>query len=350
MPATRPVCHVTLASNYRGGERQLELLVRELAQRGVPQRLVTGPGSQLETRCAGLPGLEIREVASNPLAAGLAARGALVCHAHEGRAVYACLLARLLFAVPYVITRRMAKTRPGSPGRAWAFRRAGRVVAVSSAGANGIEAVYPDIAVQVVPDAIAGFDVDNDEVARIRQRWPGKMLIGNVAALDHAVKGQGTLIEVARRAAGVHPDWQFVVCGEGRDRERFEQASADLANIDFVGWVDNVGDWLSSFDLFVFPSLDEALGSTLLDAMQFGLPIVATRVGGIPDIVTDGENGRLVAPEDAAGLYAGIEGLLADPEALAAIRARNVEKSLAYGATQMADAYETLYREIATPM
>ena len=60
--------------------------------------------------------------------------------------------------------------------------------------------------------------------------------------------------------------------------------------------------YLASFDLFVYPSLHEALGSTLLDAMQVGLPIVASNVGGIPDIVVDGVNGILVEPEDPEAL------------------------------------------------
>lgn len=350
MSATGPICHITLASSNRGGTRQVELLVQELARRGWQQRIVTGKHNRLKTSCSDLDGVEIRVVASNPVAAGLAARGSLVCHAHEGRAVYACLLARLLFRVPYLVTRRMSYTLPGSPGRDLAYRNAARIAAISTAGAKSIENLYPGIRVRIVSDALARFEVDDAEVARIRERWPGKKLLGNVAALDHASKGQGSLIEVARRAVETHPDWQFVVCGDGPDEKRFKEASADLGNIDFVGWVDNVGDWLSSFDVFVFPSIIEGLGSSLLDAMQFGLPIVATRVGGIPDIITDGENGRLVGPEDAPGLYSAIEGLLADREELAAIRARNAQKALAYDATHMADAYETLYREIATPM
>ena len=114
-----------------------------------------------------------------------------------------------------------------------------------------------------------------------------------------------------------------------------------------VGWVDNVGDYLQAFDLFLYPSLHEALGSTLLDAMQFGLPIVAGKVGGIPDFVEDGVNGRLVEPENADQLYGAIDELLSNEEDLAAMKARNIEKAKLNDATHMADAYETLYREIA---
>ena len=82
--------------------------------------------------------------------------------------------------------------------------------------------------------------------------------------------------------------------------------------------------------------------------MQFGLPIVAGKVGGIPDFVEDGVNGRLVEPENADQLYAAIDELLSNEEALAQIRARNIEQAKRNDATHMADAYETLYREITT--
>jgi glycosyltransferase involved in cell wall biosynthesis len=155
-----------------------------------------------------------------------------------------------------------------------------------------------------------------------------------------------TIIEVARVAADRHPDWYFLLCGDGKDKEWFRDEIGTLPNIELVGWVENVGDYLAAFDLFVHPSLHEALGSTLLDAMHFGLPVVATNVGGIPELVEDGVNGRLVEPENPEQLLAGIEDLLADDAGRAAMRERNIEKSSHYDATRMADAYETLYREI----
>ena len=137
-----------------------------------------------------------------------------------------------------------------------------------------------------------------------------------------------------------------MLCGAGRHEARFRREIGDLTNVELVGWVENVGDYLAAFDLFVYPSLHEAFGSSLLDAMHFGLPIVASNVGGIPEFVEDGVNGRLVEPENAKQIVAGIEALLADDSRFAKMQSRNREKADLYSTAQMADAYETLYREI----
>ena len=342
----QPICHLNLAPGYRGGERQTELLIRELAKRGLAQRLVVRRGNALVQRCDDVDGLEIREVAANPVAAGLAVRGSAVAHSHEGRTIYSGLLANWLFGIPYVVTRRMAAAQSPSYLRSKAYDKAARIVAISKAAAEKLKASHPGIDVIVVPSALTGFEVDEAKVRAIRAAHPGKILIGHTGALDHDVKGQSTIIEVAHLVAERHPDWQFILCGSGKDEERFREEIGALKNIELVGWVDNVGDYLASFDLFAFPSLSEGLGSSLLDAMQFGLPLVATRVGGIPDIVDDGDNGRLIEPENPEQLLAGIEDLLADEDEFDAIRARNIEKAKLYDATHMADAYETLYREI----
>ena len=340
------ICHLSLARNYRGGERQMELLVRELATRGYSQRLVVRRGQSLVDRCQDIGNLVVREVAPNPLAAGLAARGAALAHSHEGRTVHSGLIANLLFGTPYVITRRVVAPQSRSGLRSLAYGRAAGIAAVSRAAAIELQKRHPDLDVEVVPDALTGFPVDADRVAEIRAAYDGKTLIGHVAALSHSHKGQSTIIDVARNAAASHPEWHFLLCGDGKDRDRFRQEIGDLTNIELVGWVDNVGDYLSAFDLFVYPSLHEALGSTLLDAMQFGLPIVASNVGGIPEFVEDGVNGILVEPENAAQLQKGIEGLLSDSAVLQNVRAANREKSQRYDAAHMADAYETMYRAI----
>lgn len=342
----RPICHLNLARGYRGGERQMELLIRELARNGRTQRLVVRKGSPLVARCADIDSLEIREVASNPVTAGLAARGSALAHAHDGRTVYSGLTANLLFGVPFVFTRRVVKSHGKSWIRDLAYARAARLVGVSSAVVKGMQENQAGRNATVVLDARAELPVDEEEVGRIRARYAGRVLIGHVGALDHSHKGQMTIIEVARVAAERHPDWHFLLCGEGRDEGWFREEIGTLSNIELVGWVENVGDYLAAFDLFVYPSLHEALGSTLLDAMHVGLPIAASNVGGIPEVVADGVNGRLVEPENPEQLLVAIDGLLSDDAACAAIRETNIEKSSNYDVTHMADSYETLYREI----
>jgi glycosyltransferase involved in cell wall biosynthesis len=340
------ICHLNLAARYHGGERQTELLVRELAARGYAQRLVVRRGHTLADRCQDVENLEIREVASNVLAASLAVKGAALAHSHEGRTVYSCLIANLLYGTPYLITRRVVAQQSRSFVRSLAYRRAAAIVAVSRATVAEMHKCHPGVEAIVVSDALASFPVNATTVDEIRAARPGKTLIGHVGALNHSHKGQSTIIDVARNVAESHQDWHFILCGDGHDETRFRQEIGELTNIELVGWVDNVGDYLSAFDLFVYPSLHEALGSALLDAMQFGLPIVATNVGGIPEIVEDGVNGKLVEPENVPQLQAGIEAMLSDDASLQRMRAANAAKSQNYGVTPMADAYETLYREI----
>ncbi|MGI9249080.1 MAG: glycosyltransferase, partial [Woeseiaceae bacterium] len=87
-----------------------------------------------------------------------------------------------------------------------------------------------------------------------------------------------------------------------------------LSNVEFLGFQSDVGTYLRLFDLFVFPSLEEGLGSTLLDAMQAGCPIVASDVGGIPEVVSHEQQGLLVPPGDAAALRSAIDRLRGSPE------------------------------------
>lgn len=342
------ICHLNLAQHFRGGERQTELLIRELASRGYSQRLVVKRGNSLKQRCADIPDLEIREVASNPVAAGLAARGCRVVHAHDGRTVYGGLTASVFFGIPYVVTRRVVAPQSDKFIRRWAYRRAGQLVAISNAVIASIRTWFPEVdaVVTVIPDAHSGFQADPETVREIRARRAGKTLIGHIGALDHSHKGQSTIIDAARIAADSHPDLHFLICGDGKDEERYREEIGGLTNIELVGWIENVGDYLASFDVFLYPSLHEALGSTLLDALQFGLPIVASDVDGIPEVVKDGVNGVLVQPERPEQIIAAIETLLEDPERAQAMRSRNVGEAKQYDVERMANAYLTVYEAL----
>lgn len=273
-------------------------------------------------------------------------RGSDLLHAHEARAIYACWLVDRLPRIPWLLTRRVDNPFRKSPLRDLAYARANALVAVSRAIARQIDSTYPGKRCAVVADAHANFAIGHQVAEELRNRYAGKTVVGNIGALDHSCKGQGTIIEAARIARDRHPELHFVLLGDGCDAEKFRAAAVDLDNIEFTGFVNEVDDWLSVFDVFVFPSLHEGLGSTLLDAMSFGLPIVATNVGGIPDIVTHGVNGLLIEPERPEALLAAILRINQDESLRSGMRRANLAQADAYSPAAMADRYEVIYHKL----
>ena len=346
MTTDRIAGHVNLAGGFRGGERQTQLLMQQLSALGWKQRLVARRGGELAARCADIEGLEVREVSSSPLAASFALKGVSISHAHEARAVYACWLRQMLSNVPYVITRRVDNLFKQSFLRDRGYAKAAAVVCLSGAIARIVVEQYPAARIELIPSAHASLPGTSPDGSAISKKFPGKVLVGHIGALVQHHKGQKTVIHAAPALQQSHPELQFVLLGEGKDGDEMREMARDLPNISFEGQVTNVADYLAAFDFFVFPSMMEGLGSTLLDAMCFGLPIVASRVGGIPDIIEDGINGLLVEPGDASEFAAAIERLLGDENLIVQFRTENLRRADAYSAAAMAKSYDQLYRNV----
>ena len=139
-------------------------------------------------------------------------------------------------------------------------------------------------------------------------------LVGNVAALAPH-KDQTCLLEAARRVVDAFPGVRFLIVGEGPLEVALREHRARLGlerEVIFTGFRRDVGAILRMLDVFVLSSYLEGLGTSVLDAMLVGLPIVATRVGGIPEAVEDGENGLLVPPRSPEALSEAICRLLED--------------------------------------
>jgi glycosyltransferase involved in cell wall biosynthesis len=139
-------------------------------------------------------------------------------------------------------------------------------------------------------------------------------VIGSVAALvPH--KGQRHLVEAAQLVVREVPDARFVILGEGELREQLERQVRDHhleKHVFLPGFRTDVLGCIKGFDVFAMSSVTEGLGTSLLDAMACSKPIVATSVGGIPEVVVDGENGLLVAPRNHAAMADAIVRLLTD--------------------------------------
>jgi len=125
------------------------------------------------------------------------------------------------------------------------------------------------------------------------------------------------VIDAAPAVLADHPSATFAIAGEGPDRAALEERAERLGvseAVAFLGLVDGPGPLLAGTDVFVNPSWAESFPLSTLEAMQAGLPVVITDVGGAAEAIVEGESGLLVPPRDAPGLAGAISGMLADRE------------------------------------
>ncbi len=160
-------------------------------------------------------------------------------------------------------------------------------------------------------------------------------------------KGHDTLIAAAALVIGQRPDTEFLVVGGGpldaslkRDVERRGLG----AQVQFLGERSDVPALLASGDLFVLPSRSEASPNGVLEAMAAGLPVVASRVGGLPELIESGVNGLLVEPDRPAELAAAVLDLIGRPQVAAALGVAAREKAeRQYSLDRMVSGFEHLY-------
>jgi glycosyltransferase involved in cell wall biosynthesis len=260
--------------------------------------------------------------------------------------VYAAFLRRALSGTPYVVTRRV-----NNPIREhWfahrAYRNAAYVAAVAPQVGDVLRAYDAAIRVTVVHSASSGLRVDAATSSAIRARFQGKLVAGHVGALDNDQKGQEFIIAVAREIERSHPDIHFVLVGGGEDEAMLKSAAAGLSNLTFTGFVDNVGDYLAAFDIFILPSNREGIGSILLDAMEQGLPVIASRVGGVPDIVRHEDTGLLIEPASPPQLRDAILRLRGEPALRRRYGERGREFAKDFTAAAMCSKYLALYESV----
>lgn len=258
---------------------------------------------------------------------------------------------------PRVVHTKHGRNYPGVRRKVLVNRLASsltdKVVAVSDdarAVAIDVEGVDPSKVVTILNG------VDTDEfrpgdaaAARARLGLPqGGYHVGCVARLSPE-KDHATLLSAFAALRAGRPDAHLTLIGDGPLRKELEAEAARLSlggGVTFAGTRGDIAELLPAFDVFVLSSTTEGISLTLVEAASAGLPIVATRVGGNPEIVRDGETGLLVPPGDPAALAAGLELLASDPDRAEMGRrgrARMVER---FSVDRMVQAYEHLYAEV----
>ena len=321
------VLHVDSAAGWRGGQNQVLLTAKGMAARGHRVTLACRSGGALEARArdqgldvAGLPLRGDLSLRASAMLAGLLRRTRPdVVQLHDPHALAAGLLAaRAAPPVRIVATRRVDFPLRGRLSR-WKYRSSRGVIAVSRKiagilGADGMPAERIRVVYEGVSDRPA---LPGGREALLELGVPaGCPVVGNVAALtDH--KDHATLIEAAALVRRRLPEARFVCVGEGELRPRLEALCRERGLVDrwiFAGFRHDLDRLIPAFTVFCLSSHMEGLGTSLLDAMSFGRPVVATAAGGIPEAVEDGVTGRVVPVRDPAALAGALVEVLGDPQ------------------------------------
>jgi len=322
--------HIDTARTWRGGQNQVLVTVMGLRSLGHRTMLVAHPEGQLRQRAReglGLfplaPRTEMDLSAAWRLARLIKRLAPDVVHAHDSHAVAMSALALSMgtqpVKPPLLAARRVDFHLRGNSLSRWKYRQVDMFICVSEA----IRDMLVGDGVPVDRTVIVNEGIDLDRVAAApaaklhEELWlPHQApIVGNVAALV-AHKGQRHLVEAAALVVRQVPDARFVIAGEGELRPALERQIKDHhleKHVMLLGFRPDVLSLHKAFDLFVMSSVTEGLGTSLLDAMACAKPIVATRAGGIPEVVTEGTTGLLVPPRDHAAMAEAIARLLKDP-------------------------------------
>jgi L-malate glycosyltransferase len=285
-----------------------------------------------------------------------------VIHAHDPHGVAMASLALSLGTgaspgvpePPLVVARRVDFHLKGNSFSRWKHRQVDCFIAASNAiramlladgvPENKVVTVHEGIDIEHV---LAAPPVNVHETFFLPHHAP---VVGNVGALvPH--KGQRHLIEAAHLVVQQLPDVRFVILGEGELREQLEKLVREYhleKHVLLPGFRLDVLGCIKGFDLFVMSSVTEGLGTSLLDAMACSKAIVATKAGGIPEVVDDGVTGLLVEPRDHHAMAAAIVRLVSDEATRQGMAAAGFERvSARFTVERMVGETVNVYQRVA---
>ncbi len=322
------ILEINTEKTWRGGERQTCFNIRGILQHGVTVDLLCRKGFPLSRNAKTLP-ISVYEVNG---AIGsicfLATQGRKydLIHTQTAKAQFYAVITKLIHRRPVVYTRRVDFV-PKGRFTLLKYRLTDKTVAISQAIRN-ILIAFKLQDVVVISDAVEK-KVLNREKAEgeiIRNKWKGKKIIATTAAfVQH--KDPLTLIKAIAELTKIRKDFIFLHFGNGVLKSRMEQEITQLNVSDYyhlMGFAENVEDFFSVFDVFVMSSEEEGLGSSVLDAFIYKVPVVSTNAGGLSEIVND--RGLLSPVKDARQLAENMNRMLDDIQ----LRKDFTEKAYAY--------------------
>lgn len=318
---------------WRGGQAQVFHLAQHLASGSTTQHLLAKRDSELHRRAREDPSYR-PSVHAHPIRGEwdvTAYRYVLRLHDRHGFDVIhpndphahavawgASFLGEL---PPVVVTRRLEKPVGEHLLSRWKYRFPDAFVAISESVRRALEeGGVPPETIEVIPEGVDVRAARNAEpawgIVRELGLDPDRPILGTVGALCEQ-KDHDTFIRAARRIRDERPETQFLIAGKGERRQELRNLIEELdlaGTCVLAGFHEDIFGLIKTFDLFVLTSVYEGLCSTLLQVMACEVPILATAVGGVPDVVEDGVTGELVPPRSSSEVATSALELLEDPQ------------------------------------
>jgi len=343
------IAHINLERGWRGGERQTLYLMEGLRALGHDCHLIARNNEVFTTQVL-RRGFSV-QVISKPylIRGGMLSRFDIV-HVHETRGLQVAAFWKPVHKRPVVATRRVDNIPSGDILTRLMYGQVNHLVTVSNMiryhmGNWGVR----DEKITVIHDAVdCGTKPSEQMVTKLRERFRSKKVIGCVASLEKR-KDHHTLLNAASIVQGKRDDIVFLLIGDGDLRPELEREASRLGlnNVVFEGYQDDPYSYYRVFDLFVMTSKQEGLGSSILDAFFYQVPVVVTAVGGMPEIVRDGITGLLAAPGNPEMIAQAILRMLED----ATLRSQCIKNARTllmekFTIEHMSQSYELVYRGV----
>ena len=341
-PFILKIAHIDTGRDFRGGQDLLLSLARGLKQRGHRQLIVCPEGSPLWQRAAK------EELDLMPLGTAGQLRAQIrdqrfdIVHAHDAKAQTISFRASLGQPVRRVASRQVAFTPRHPLIHRWKYSRTCDGVIANSESVRQvlIAAGVPDSHIEVILPGIE-MPKESDLRAKARARWgfsDNDFVIGHAGAFTRE-KGQDVALEAALLLAPKLPRARMLLAGDGPEKSHLDHDASPIAQ--FPGFIDDLDEFYAALDLYIMPSRSEGWGLTALRAMAFGIPVIASNVGGLPELVAD--TGWLVPPESPEALAVAILQAASNPSRLGDLGRSARERASQFSIERTVEQTERLY-------
>ncbi|GAO28269.1 glycosyltransferase [Geofilum rubicundum] len=324
------ILHINMANTWRGGERQVALLMENLKGKGVGQLLICMKNSALQSYCEendlafkSFSNIGLFLFVPFLIALWHLKKKYAIVHCHESRGHTVAFLARFIFrsSIKTVVHRRVIF--PIKQKRItllkYSSRYADEIICISKAVEQVVKKSVPDSRTTVIPSGVP-FHIEKGEGFNFREKYniPSEnKIVAYVAALSFE-KDHFTFLDSAKLVLDKLEKVHFVIIGNGslyNDLLAYSSRLGISDKVTFTGFLNHVNQIINQLDLLLFTSKSEGLGSTILDFFVHQRPVVSAKNGGAEELIEDGKTGFLCDIGDAACFASKVAELLRNEEA-----------------------------------